>query len=87
MGISCLTIMIFNRIDLGLNGRLDPVTPFPALCLRTLSLPLITVLSFFVTCALKEGVAFVVVVLGVVVVVAKSDCAEAGKASGCLAHT
>jgi hypothetical protein len=50
-------------------------------------LPLITVLSFFVTCALREGVAFVVVVLGVVVVVAKRDCAEAGKASGCLAHT
>jgi hypothetical protein len=64
------------RIDLSLNSRLDPVA---RALLTNLSLTLITVLSFFVTYALKKRAVFVIVMLCVIV---KSDYGEAGKASG-----
>jgi hypothetical protein len=65
-------------LALSLNSCLNPVT---RALLENAALPLTTVLSFFVACALREGA---VVVLCVVV---KSGCDEAGKASGGLART
>jgi hypothetical protein len=69
------------RIDLSPNGGLDPVA---RALLENAVLDLNNCLVLFITRTLKEGAAFAVVVLCVVV---KSDCGEAGKPSGRLALT